>query len=209
VNYFAHAWIAGQIRPEPRFALGAMLPDLLGFLRIRPPQESPAEVAAGMTLHHATDAVFHALPGFREQHRAGVRALLELGLGRGAARAAAHVGIEFILDRALAAGASSGVALYRSALAEHACLGWAARPNADAVSQLAERLTTLDPSAPAEPAETAERIRRTLASRPRLALRSGELRPLEAWLSSVTPQLTPMSGVLAQQTLRALEPQPD
>ena len=207
MNYFAHAWIASQIRPEPRFVLGSMLPDLLGFLRIRPPQESPAEVAAGMTLHHATDAVFHALPGFREENQAGVRALLELGLRRGSARAASHVGIEFILDRALAVDAGSWVALYRSALAEHPCLRWASSPSADAVSQMAERLTALDPSTPAEPAETAERIRRTLESRPRLALRSGEQKPLEVWLSTITARLTPMSGELAQQTLHAVKRQ--
>jgi hypothetical protein len=204
VNYFAHAWIASRVRPEPRFVLGAMLPDLAGFLRIRLPEQRDADVAAGMALHRATDAVFHALPGFRERSRAGTGALRDVGLERGAARAASHVGIELILDAALAAGSPTTLAHFGDALAEGGAVDCPTPETARGIQQLVERLSGFDPGRDLGAASRiTERVRRTLAPRPALALRPADIPPLERWLRETEAGLAPDAECLASHTLEA------
>jgi hypothetical protein len=204
VNYFAHAWIASRVRPEPRFVLGAMLPDLAGFLRIRLPAQRDPDVAAGMALHHATDAVFHALPGFRERNLAGIGALRAVGIARGSARAAAHVGIELILDAALAAGKPSGLAHFRKALAESGAVDCPTPAVARTVHQLIRRLSAFDPAEDlGAPGRITERVRRTLEPRPALALRQNDLPHLERWLRETEAALAPDAEHLAHHTLEA------
>jgi hypothetical protein len=206
VNYFAHAWIASRIRPEPRFVLGAMLPDLAGFLRIRLPEQTDPALSAGIALHHATDAVFHRLAGFRERNLAGIRALRAAGLERGAARAAAHVGIELVLDALLAANSPDSVSQFTAGLRQSGCILASHTDDDRAINQIVARIHSFDPAAGlGDAGETALRVQRTLASRPRLALRGQDLAPLECWLQASEDELAPHAEALALDTLHSTQ----
>ena len=202
MNYFAHAWVASRVRAAPRFVLGAMLPDLAGFLRIRLPEQRHPEVAGGVALHHATDRAFHELPGFRQRNRSGVRALRALGLARGSARAASHVGIELVLDAALAVGCRSTLGHFGAALGAGECIDTESAEDARAIEQMRERLAGFDPTRQLGATQIAERVRRTLAARPALALRAQDLEPLAGWLHELQGQLAPEAEALARETLR-------
>jgi hypothetical protein len=83
--------------------LGAALPDLAafgGFRLLLGGSPDPA-VTAGIAFHHRTDDAFHRHPWFRDRSDAMAAALERAGLGRGAAMACGHVGIELLLDGAL------------------------------------------------------------------------------------------------------------
>jgi hypothetical protein len=106
VNFVGHVEVArlhrgpaGAEASTVGFLVGAALPDLAAIGRFRL-LERPADpaVAAGVDLHHRTDEAFHRHHWFRS-NCAGLTARLEqLGLGRGAARACGHVGVELLLD---------------------------------------------------------------------------------------------------------------
>lgn len=99
MNFVAHALVASHASDDPRFGLGAMLPDLAAMASLRLPASVPhAEVARGVAHHHLVDGWFHEHATFARL-TARARGLAEgAGLGRGAARAAAHVGVELLLD---------------------------------------------------------------------------------------------------------------
>jgi hypothetical protein len=79
-----------------------MLPDLVSMLKSRVPRLEPGLVADGVTLHLLTDDAFHHSRAFRELSRRAFTVLLDRGVRRGPARAAAHVGVELLIDTALA-----------------------------------------------------------------------------------------------------------
>lgn len=101
MNYLGHAAVALEVEESPGFVLGAMLPDLLGMLRLRVPSVLPDDVTRGVRFHERTDAAFHDTRVFVESNRAAVKALGELGVRRGPARAMAHMGVEMVIDGAL------------------------------------------------------------------------------------------------------------
>src|SRR5690606_20947871 len=102
VNFFGHAAIAAWHSSEPGFVLGAMLPDFAAMIRTRPPRATLTSIERGIAFHHLTDHAFHDAPSFRQLTAAAMLELAGLGLGRGAARATAHVGIEILIDGVLA-----------------------------------------------------------------------------------------------------------
>ena len=204
MNYFAHAWVARRIDPDPRFVLGAMLPDLAGFLRLRLPAQPDPWVSRGIALHHRTDAAFHALPGFHERNVRGSRALQSRGLGRGPARAAAHVGIELVLDGLLAAACPDSVLAFGAALAESERIVTSRPADTRAITRMAARLAGFDPAgAVGSTQQVADRVRRTLEHRPLLALGPHDLCPLEDWLGETESELSSHAEPLAAETLHA------
>jgi hypothetical protein len=79
VNFFGHAAIASWHSPaDAGVALGSMLPDFASMCGARLDEQRDPRVAAGVALHHATDAVFHRAPVvlalFRDAGRAPGRA---------------------------------------------------------------------------------------------------------------------------------------
>ena len=56
--------VAGWFETDPVFVLGSMLPDLASILGTRLNGAGAVTLAAGVALHHRTDAAFHRLPGF-------------------------------------------------------------------------------------------------------------------------------------------------
>jgi acyl carrier protein phosphodiesterase len=78
------------------------LPDLASMAgtRIERSLLSPS-VEEGVTLHHRTDKVFHALEAFHVGSGEIRRALLDAGVPTGPARAVGHAGYELLLDGCL------------------------------------------------------------------------------------------------------------
>src|SRR4051812_36922053 len=91
-----------------------MAPDLLPLCGAVAARETSAEVAAGQAHHISVDAAFHASAAFTGLYAWAARALGELGVARGGARGAAHVGIELLLDGVLATETAARAAYVRS-----------------------------------------------------------------------------------------------
>lgn len=185
MNFFGHAAVAAWFGAEPRFVLGAMLPDFASMLALRPLHTDDAELQRGIELHHRTDAAFHATREFIGLVRAAERALADRGVRRGPTRAVAHIGTELLLDEVLAADSAARCA-YLDALAvaprAATVITWRAADDAVRFSDLTralERRGIVDHPAPEH---LAARLRRSLASRPRLSLTDTEEQLVCEWL---------------------------
>lgn len=199
MNFYGHLVVASWYRPGPLFGLGAMLPDLESMAGARfqigggRPSQSAEDLAAGVKLHHATDAAFHRAPDFCELVSGGVRSLQRRGIARGSARAVAHVGIELLLDGELASDRTraNGLAPYRAALRAGHALAESGGAGPEATTRFPQLLSRLEaapiPLAYRDPSFVAQRLERILADRPRLALHPGDERAVTAWLTDVQP----------------------
>jgi hypothetical protein len=123
VNFFGHAAVASWTSSSPGLALGAMLPDFSTMSGARVASTADTEVAAGIDLHHATDAAFHTLPAVTGLMRELDDRLARLGCARGPRRAVAHIGVELLLDGVLVDEPAYRTA-YTAALAHEAPITW-------------------------------------------------------------------------------------
>lgn len=192
VNFYGHAWVAMRGPAGCGVVLGAMLPDWAGMLRARLEQVRDPELAAGVALHHRTDAAFHASPGFVRLLADAAAALRERGVERGPARGAAHVAVELLLDGSLSERAEDGERFA-------AALDAAARPDVRAAltwrgdgaarfARLPARLRQGGvPGVYRDPRQVAERVAWALGSRPRLALDTRTERELVTWVAALRP----------------------
>jgi acyl carrier protein phosphodiesterase len=192
MNFYGHACVAARAERGSEYVLGAMLPDLAGMARARLVEVRAAELAAGVALHHRTDAAFHHSRTFASLYSRASAALERRGVARGPARGAAHVGIELLLDGVLARDARA-----RARFAEgfeagarsdlRAAVVWRA-DGAERFARLHERLGRIDiPDVYRDVECVAERIAWALHSRPRLALDAREERELAPWLAELQP----------------------
>ena len=188
MNFYSHLAIASTFTDDPDVAFGAMLPDLASMLGTKPPRTTDPRVQCGYELHLATDRVFHELELFRRACRIESAELRVRGVARGSAMAAAHVGLEFFLDEALAEDEISRQ-LYATVMhgvtPAHlsGVLNWKTPDLASAFESLRQRLTALPPLLNHAGAHLshAERICRTLSRRPRLAVRADARVALDSW----------------------------
>lgn len=184
MNFFGHATLAAAVEPRPGFVFGAMLPDLLGMLGVHGPAGCDPAVARGMAFHVRTDAVFHASETFTRLAREGRAVLSSAEVRRGPSLAAAHVGIELLLDGAL--GRDEGrIDHYRDALDRRPPLAWTQASDGQAVDALCERLlSTPVPAVYRDPEGVAERVIAVLSRRPRLRMLPHEEAALLPWLTA-------------------------
>ena len=209
MNFFGHAWIAGWFSQQDPFVLGAMLPDLANMLRLTAPATLHPELAAGIRLHHETDRAFHASRAFTGLERGALSALSALGFPKGARRALAHVGVEFLIDEQLAleAPAWSG---YHTALefggsaASRGTLSWGSEQEEQRFALLCRRLAALSHGRDGIPT-LVKRLFGTLAGRPRLALGAEYAPHLEAWLSAAAPLVSQRLPELLSELSDALK----
>ncbi|MEY4548632.1 MAG: hypothetical protein RL685_4827 [Pseudomonadota bacterium] len=195
VNFFGHAWVAAWFSASEAFALGAMLPDFASVLGVAPPTSSDPELSAGIDLHHQTDHVFHETHVFQGLEQRARSALAGVGVSKGARRALAHVGVEFLIDAELVRRAPGwrGFTLalrYGSSERCGAELTWRQRAPGDTsqrLSRLCSRLAAAEPSS--EPTRIASRLVAALSSRPRLRLQAEEVPFVEAWLEECAPEV--------------------
>lgn len=185
MNFFGHAAVASWHSRRPAFVLGTMLPDFAAMIRSRPPVVADPVVARGIAFHHATDRVFHDSRVFRELSGQAFEDLTRLGLPRGPARAVAHVGVEILIDGALASDPVARRA-YLAALTLGRALGsdqlsWDRRSQrtfSELVAALAARGVS---RAHRAPEVVARRVEHALATRPRLALEHRHAHEVAEW----------------------------
>lgn len=209
MNFFGHAAIAGRFRASPEFVLGSMLPDFCGMLGFRSPRTSAGVLGDGVRFHHLTDHAFHELAAFRSFCAEATAWLDAEGVRRGTARAVAHVGIELLLDAALAEGDEART-LYLAAL------GVAQAPELFERAELlpSERTSlcglarTLEARGVMRAPDTTlvvTRLERALAARPRLRIEPADVTCVSQWvelfrdrvLSSTPAIVNELTSVLA------------
>ena len=208
MNFFGHATVASWT-PEatPAFVIGAMLPDFATISGARSVRATHPEAIGGVALHHATDAVFHAAPDFVVLTRHARLQLERGGVANGSARAAAHVGIELLLDGTLVTDDRAGdlyVQALRDAEAHIACA------DADDGARIARFLDRLRdagiPYSYADPRVVAGRVERALSSRPLLALPAGRADVLANAFADVAADVRGRAGSLLADVRRGLSP---
>ena len=209
MNFFGHAAMAaGHFAPQlPRLepgsqqlallCTGAMLPDFVTMLRLGRPEVLDPTLARGVAFHHQTDHVFHDLPSFHQLSRHAFAWLAAGGMARGPARAVAHVGIEILLDEVLAEDAFARDT-YLAALASplEGTLTFASPDDAPRLFGLRQTLLERASSQPAPAELVAQRIRRTLAGRPRLAFDDAGEAQLSTWVAMTRPLVAHSAPVL-------------
>ncbi len=201
VNYFGHAAVASWDSPSPGRSLGAMLPDFATMCRARLGEPADAELAAGIALHHATDAVFHRAAPVLALMRELDDRLAALGCARGPRRAVAHIGTELLLDATLLADPASRASFLAAFEVDPALVAWR-EPDGDA------RFATLHARMRAHgvPDDLAQidsitfRLQRMLAHRPLLAPDAADLRAIATALADHRPRVE----VAAPTVLRAV-----
>ncbi|HSC88162.1 MAG TPA: hypothetical protein VLC09_12855 [Polyangiaceae bacterium] len=185
VNYLGHAAIAQEASRDPYFVLGSMLPDLANMLRVRLPRLDDPRLTDGVRFHERCDAVFHDLPTFIELNHLALDGLRQLGVSRGPARAAAHLGTEFAIDAVLARDprvASAYVDALRTGAEAPPSLWSPWVPPPEGLSSLLDHLATAGTSIHSvEVARFSTRFGHALAHRPRLAPTEHELAVMSAF----------------------------
>ncbi|HEY8547486.1 MAG TPA: hypothetical protein VIL36_20630 [Acidimicrobiales bacterium] len=172
MNFLGHTHVARATGgDDPRFLLGAVLPDLASMAGVRVDRAAlPAgPLADGIRCHLDVDAAFHALPAFREG-MAGIRAALAPHeLGRGATRAIGHIGWELLLDGTLL-GTSTEAAFWRAMDVAHRHVDAVPAADRDRWSRFLDRwFTTPRPRLRYDDPEwVAERLYLMLSHRPHL-----------------------------------------
>jgi len=198
VNFYGHAVVAARTEQDGEFVLGAMLPDFISILGSRPPRLEMGSLARGVAYHHRTDAAFHENAIFRALQAEASDQLLARGVRRGPTRAVAHVGVELLIDAALAwsfassaahsasADTAAAEAAYLRALelgsAPLSGLAWEPSSDTERLMGLCQRLRHVGVDRFRVDAEQVTvDLARILARRPRLALAEQETPAVKAW----------------------------
>ena len=201
MNYFGHAAVASWSSADGASALGAMLPDFATMCRARlAPAEDPA-VAAGVELHHATDAAFHVLAPVLALMRELDDRLAHAGCARGPRRAASHIGTELLLDGVLVDDATYRATYLAGLDVDPSGARWR---DPDGDSRFALLLSRLRghgvPDDLRQPHAITHRLHRMLAHRPLLAPGPDDLRAISRALADHQPRV----AVAADTILRSL-----
>ncbi len=183
MNFFGHCVVATWF-PTGRAAahgFGSMVPDFAAMTRAKlaSPATTDAAVAAGIDLHHRTDAAFHGLPVVLGLMRELGERLAAYGCARGPARATGHIGIELLLDGELASDARHAQAYMSALTTESSVLRWDAEADVDGattMAQLQQRLVGHGIPHDLQHTESiVHRLQRMLHDRPRLAPSAADL----------------------------------
>jgi len=201
VNFFGHAAVASWIESPAGRALGAMLPDFATMCRARLDEPNDATVADGVSLHHATDAVFHRLPAVTALMRELDARLAKLGCARGPRRAVAHIGTELMLDGVLVTEAAYR-ASYLAGIGHDATgVRWRDADGPRHFEFLLDRLRRHGVPEDLQRTDAiTQRLQRMLAHRPLLAPSTSDLAAIATALREQQPRIE----VAADTVVRAL-----
>jgi hypothetical protein len=211
MNFFGHAAVAARFSDRGEFVLGAMLPDFSSMLGLREPVAQDSVLAAGIRFHHVTDRAFHDLAIFRRFCKEAIVVLEGRGVARGTARAVAHVGVELLLDAALAEGAAARSAYLAGLRAGQRpellrVLLWPAAEHAR-LSRLMSRLEGFAGGFEERGGISlvVERLSRTLAPRPRLAIVPDDVQAVSDWLELCQGTVVASAQALVIELTRDIE----
>jgi hypothetical protein len=201
VNYFGHVAVASWSSASPGMALGAMLPDFSSMSGARIASTADPEVAAGIELHHKTDAAFHTLPVVTGLMRELDAILARGDCARGPRRAVAHIGVELLLDGVLVDDPAYRES-YTRGLAHDAPISWRADGDDELFGKLLARLRTYGvPDDLRRPEAITHRLSRMLAHRPLLAPSVSDLSAIGAALVEFQPRIV----VATETVMRAMK----
>ena len=210
MNYFGHTVLAVRRSSEPAFVLGSMLPDFATMIGARPPGVEHADIESGMQFHWRTDEVFHQSPAFLALTHQALTWLSARGVQRGSALAVAHIGVEVLLDAALA-GDDRAQAAYRAALEGASAaelgrhIGWTSDTARARFASLRERLLARGPIAgDIAPETVAARLRYALAGRPRLSLDDASVLTVRDWARIARPDVDACAAPLVRELAELL-----
>ena len=205
MNFFGHATVACMRSEEPRFLLGAMLPDFGSMAGTRWGALLDPALARGVELHHETDRLFHAAPQFRVACASALTVLEPQGVSRATARAVGHVGSELLLDGLLSVDERARSAYQRSlrfALderVERSIISWKAASDAERLRTLLVRLHAAPlPEGYRDLDFVCDRLEHILARRPRLSMKPDDRVPVRAWLADAAHHLERECDALLQ-----------
>lgn len=209
MNYFGHAAVASWQTTGDALAgvaLGAMLPDFGVMCSARIASGGTVHVDAGIALHHATDAVFHHAPAVTALFRDTEARLEARGVRRGPMRAAAHVGVELLLDGVLLDDARHRDAYTAGLAHDPAPLVWREDGDAARFATLLARLRGYGvPDDLRRPRAAAERIFRMLAGRRLLAPDATERAAIADVLENVAPRIAVAAPTVIRQVAAGLQ----
>ncbi len=201
MNYFGHAAVASWRREPPGFVLGAMLPDFSSMCGARLAPGGDAAIEAGIALHHATDAAFHALAPVTASMRELDGRLEHGGCAKGPRRAVAHIGVELLIDGVLVADEAYRAAYSAALDVDPAGIAWRNPGDRDRFAQLFARLRGHGPPDDLRRVDSiVMRLSRVLAHRPLLAPNAADLRAIHAALVDHQPRVT----VAAETVMRGM-----
>jgi hypothetical protein len=175
--------------------LGSALPDIAtigGFKML--PHSANGPVGRGVAFHHATDRLFHSHDWFTFRQKSVFDDLTDAGVGRGAARASAHVGVELLLDGELFHDRPerSG-SVTRAFEAAHTTPGIGEVVPEASRQRWHEHLSKLPswrtPTYFRDPHSVARRMESILSARPRLAMKPDEVERVAVALAAVQPSI--------------------
>ncbi len=210
VNYFGHAVVASwqgldDDRELGAVALGAMLPDFASMSGARLAGADHHAIARGIALHHATDGVFHHAPAVLGLFRDVAGRLTARGCRRGPTRAAAHVGVELLLDGILLDEPRHRDAYLAALAVDPAPVTWKHDGDADRFGWLHQRLREHGvPDDLRRPASVAARLFRVLAGRRLLAPTGDEQATIARVLAEVAPRVAVAADTVLQQVAAGL-----
>ena len=212
MNFLAHAVLAADERPDPLFVFGSMVPDFAHMAGLRHRGSRLTAVGDGVDYHHACDAIFHELPRFLDALARERRALRELGLPTGPARAVSHIGVELMIDGGLARR-ESAVELYRRAISDPRveagdAVDWSVDPRRSEDLGVGERWSRAYarlrhgrlPVAYGDPEFVAARIAGVLAPRPRLAVPEERSAAVGEWAKAALPRYAAVAEKFVEET---------
>lgn len=207
MNFFGHAVVASwSSESSPGLTLGSMLPDFQTMSGARVASCDDATVAAGIDLHHRTDAAFHRLPAFVGLTREVEDRLARAGVSRGPMRAVGHVGVELLLDGVLVADGPSRDA-YLAAL-DHPIesLSWRDPGDDERFAFLHGRLRAHGvPDDLVRPESAAARVLRMIAHRPLLRASAGEADAIRRELAAIAPRVRIAAATIVSSLRAALD----
>lgn len=205
MNYFGHAAVAAWRAHVPATALGAMLPDFATMAGGKlASAQAHDDVAAGIALHHRTDAVFHDLAPVHALMRELDARLEAYACARGPRLAVAHVGIELLLDGVLVDDVALRAA-YAAAIADDAPVAWARDADAARFDVLRGRLRTFGVPDDLRAVDgIVYRLQRVLGGRPRLAPSAADLDAIARALAEQQARVTIAADAIVRGLRAAL-----
>lgn len=212
MNLGAHITIAAALFDDPLVHLGSALPDVAtigGFRMV--PGSGTGPIGEGIAFHHATDNEFHSHPWFTSRQKTVFDRLTQLGVGRGAARASAHVGVELLLDGELFAGTHGPVrndavvgAFQIAATAADTEQLVPVEMRVDWQGHLGQLNRWRSPDYFRDPAGVARRMETILSARPRLAMDQDDVEKVTVALAEIQPSIADTSESFLGEMIDAL-----
>ncbi len=181
-----------------------MLPDFSLMCGARIAGSDDTDVAEGITLHHATDSAFHGAAVVLGLMRELDERLERGGCAKGPRRAAAHIGVELLLDGVLVDNDDYRDA-YMLGIEYDAPITWRNEGDGARFATLLERLRTFGvPMDLKKPEAIVFRLSRMLANRPLLAPSSNDLAVITVALIEHKPRVQVAAEAMLRMVRAAL-----